>query len=313
MGNRITPSSVAFTDAECLFGDAAKNQEAMNPTNTIFDAKRLIGRIFSDASVQSDIKFWPFKVTPGPADKPMIMVTYKVKNAVITVPAYFNDCQRQATKDAGAIAGLNVERIINEPTAAALAYGMQQKGTTVGAKNVLIFYLGDGTFDVSLLTIEEDTVEVKATAGDPHLGGEDFDNRLGRWTTLFSDAKMDKSSVHDVVLVGGSIRIPMVQKMLQDFFNGQELCKSINQDEAAVANGAAVQAAILNNRVDEIVLLDVTSLSLGVEIVGEVLLAGQKMKITITNDKGRNQLAEADEFEDKMMELKSVCDVLMAK
>ncbi|KAF2321539.1 hypothetical protein GH714_000350 [Hevea brasiliensis] len=207
-GNRTTPSYVAFTDTERLIGDAAKNQVAMNPQNTVFDAKRLIGRRFSDHSVQSDMKHWPFKVISGPGDKPMIVVKYKgeekhfapeeissmvltkmkeiaeaylgqtVKNAVITVPAYFNDSQRQATKDAGAIAGLNVLRIINEPTAAAIAYGLDKKGSRSGEKNVLIFDLGGGTFDVSLLTIEEGIFEVKATAGDTHLGGEDFDNRL---------------------------------------------------------------------------------------------------------------------------------------
>jgi heat shock protein 1/8 len=207
-GNRTTPSYVAFTDTECLIGDAAKNQVAMNPQNTVFDAKRLIGRRFTDASVQSDMKLWPFKVLSGPGDKPMIEVIYKgekkqfspeeissmvlikmreiaeaflgrtVKNAVVTVPAYFNDSQRQATKDAGLIAGLNVLRIINEPTAAAIAYGLDKKATSTKEKNVLIFDLGGGTFDVSILTIEEGIFEVKATAGDTHLGGEDFDNRM---------------------------------------------------------------------------------------------------------------------------------------
>jgi len=204
-GNRTTPSYVAFNDTERLIGDAAKNQVAMNASNTVFDAKRLIGRKFDDPAVQSDMKHWPFKVKNGPGGKPMIEVTFKgevkqfaseeissmvlvkmkeiaeaylgreVKNAVITVPAYFNDSQRQATKDAGAISGLNVLRIINEPTAAAIAYGLDKKGKE---KNVLIFDLGGGTFDVSLLTIEEGIFEVKATAGDTHLGGEDFDNRL---------------------------------------------------------------------------------------------------------------------------------------
>ncbi|CAK7331584.1 unnamed protein product [Dovyalis caffra] len=356
-GNRTTPSYVAFTDTERLIGDAAKNQVAMNPINTVFDAKRLIGRRFSDPSVQNDMKLWPFKVIPGPGDKPMIVVTYKgeekqfaaeeissmvlikmreiaeaylgttIKNAVVTVPAYFNDSQRQATKDAGVIAGLNVMRIINEPTAAAIAYGLDKKATSSGEKNVLIFDLGGGTFDVSLLTIEEGIFEVKATAGDTHLGGEDFDNRMVNhfvqefkrknkkdisgnpralrrlrtacerakrtlsstaqttieidslyegvdfYTTItrarfeelnmdlfrkcmepvekcLRDAKMDKSSVHDVVLVGGSTRIPKVQQLLQDFFNGKELCKSINPDEA-VAYGAAVQAAILSGEGNE--------------------------------------------------------------
>ncbi|KAG5222542.1 heat shock protein [Salix suchowensis] len=369
-GNRTTPSYVAFTDTERLIGDAAKNQVAMNPINTVFDAKRLIGRRYADASVQSDIKHWPFKVTPGPADKPMITVNYKgeekqfsaeeissmvlikmreiaeaylgtaIKNAVVT-----------ATKDAGVIAGLNVMRIINEPTAAAIAYGLDKKATSVGEKNVLIFDLGGGTFDVSLLTIEEGIFEVKATAGDTHLGGEDFDNRMvnhfvqefkrknkkdisgnpralrrlrtacerakrtlsstaqttieidslyegidfystitrARFEELnmdlfrkcmepvekcLRDAKMDKSTVHDAVLVGGSTRIPKVQQLLQDFFNGKELCKSINPDEA-VAYGAAVQAAILsgegNEKVQDLLLLDVTPLSLGLETAGGVM------------------------------------------
>ncbi|XP_024373186.1 heat shock cognate 70 kDa protein [Physcomitrium patens] len=380
-GNRTTPSYVAFTDTERLIGDAAKNQVAMNPTNTVFDAKRLIGRRFDDVSVQSDMKLWPFKVIAGPGNKPFIVVTYKgetkqfaaeeissmvlikmkevaevflgktVKNAVITVPAYFNDSQRQATKDAGAIAGLNVQRIINEPTAAAIAYGLDKKSSSTGEKNILIFDLGGGTFDVSLLTIEEGIFEVKATAGDTHLGGEDFDNRIvnhfvqefkrkykkditgnaralrrlrtaaerakrtlsataqttieidslyegvdfystitrARFEELnmdlfrkcmepvekcLRDAKMDKGQVQEVVLVGGSTRIPKVQSLLQDFFNGKELCKSINPDEA-VAYGAAVQAAILSGegsqKVQDLLLLDVTPLSLGLETAGGVM------------------------------------------
>ncbi|KAL7201746.1 hypothetical protein ACSBR1_033443 [Camellia fascicularis] len=380
-GNRTTPSYVAFTDTEHLIGDAAKNQVARNPTNSVFDAKRLIGRRYSDASVQSDMKLWPFKVIVGPGDKPMIVVSYKgeekqfaaeeissmvllkmkeiaeaylgttIKNAVVTVPACFNDSWRQATKDAGVIAGLNVMCIINEPSAAAIAYGLDKKAESIGEKNVLIFDLGGGTFDVSLLTIEEHIFEVKATANDTHLGGEDFDNRMvnhfvqeferkhkkdisgnprslrrlrtacerakgtlsstaqttieieslyegidfymtitqARFEELnmdlfrkcmepvekcLRDAKMDKNSVHDVVLVRGSTGIPKVQQLLQDFFNGKELCKSINPDEA-VAYGAAVQAAILsgegNQKVQDLLLLDVTPLSLGLETVGGVM------------------------------------------
>merc|ERR1712062_648226 len=205
-GNRTTPSYVAFNDTERLIGDAAKNQVAMNPTNTIFDAKRLIGRQYQDSTVQSDMKHWPFKVTNA-GGKPRLQVEYKaedksftpeeisamvltkmketaesylgqeVKDAVVTVPAYFNDSQRQATKDAGVIAGLNIMRIINEPTAAAIAYGLDKKKDEKES-NVLIFDLGGGTFDVSILTIDGGIFEVKATAGDTHLGGEDFDNRM---------------------------------------------------------------------------------------------------------------------------------------
>ena len=378
-GQRTTPSYVAFTDTERLIGDAAKNQVAMNPENTVFDAKRLIGRKFDDPSVQSDMKHWPFKLVSGPDSKPVMQVTYKgesktfsaeeissmvllkmkqiaeaylgkeVKNAVVTVPAYFNDSQRQATKDAGTIAGLNVMRIINEPTAAAIAYGLDQKG---GEKNILIFDLGGGTFDVSLLSIEDGIFEVKATAGDTHLGGEDFDNRLVEYFTqefqrkfrkdlttsqralrrlrtacerakrtlssstqayieidslfegvdfnsqisrarfeelnmdyfrktmapvekVLRDAKLSKSEVDEVVLVGGSSRIPKVQQLLQEFFNGKELCQSINPDEA-VAYGATVQAAVLSgkgqgSKLDDLLLLDVAPLSLGLETAGGVM------------------------------------------
>ena len=388
-GNRTTPSYVAFTETERLIGDAAKNQVAMNPENTVFDAKRLIGRKITDPVVQADMKHWPFKVLRGPSDKPMIEVSFKgerkqfapeeissmvllkmkeiaeaylggeVKNAVITVPAYFNDSQRQATKDAGAICGLNVLRIINEPTAAAIAYGLDKKG---GERNVLIFDLGGGTFDVSLLTIEDGIFEVKATAGDTHLGGEDFDNRMVDYCmeefkrkfrkdmsgnerakrrlrtacerakrtlssstqafieidSLFEgcdysttvtrarfeelnmdyfrktiapvervlrDAGMSKDRVHDVVLVGGSTRIPKVQAMLQEFFNGKEPNKSINPDEA-VAYGATVQAAILSGsdkggKLDELLLLDVAPLSLGLETAGGVMTALIKRNTTI--------------------------------
>uniref|UniRef100_A0A7S3YRT3 Heat shock protein 70 n=1 Tax=Lotharella globosa TaxID=91324 RepID=A0A7S3YRT3_9EUKA len=380
-GSRTTPSYVAFTDDERLIGEGAKNQAVRNPQNTIFDAKRLIGRKFSDPTVQNDMKTWPFKVFAAAGDKPMIEVEYQaekkqftpeeissmvltkmkktaedyigkpVHNAVVTVPAYFNDAQRQATKDAGTIAGLNVLRIINEPTAAAIAYGLDQKETSK-EKNVLIFDLGGGTFDVSLLSIEDGVFEVKATAGDTHLGGEDFDHRLvqhfikefkrknrgadpsknpkalrrlrtvcerakktlssstvarveidsffdgidfssqltrARFNDLcmdyfqntlvpvekvLRDAKMSKSEIHDVVLVGGSTRIPKIQELIKNFFNGKEPCRSINPDEA-VAHGAAVQAAILtgdtNEKTNKVLLIDVTPLSLGIETAGGVM------------------------------------------
>lgn len=378
-GNRTTPSYVAFNETERLIGDAAKNQVAMNPENTVFDAKRLIGRRFDDPKIQDDLKHWPFKVV-NDMGKPKIQVEYKgesktfspeeissmvlikmketaeayldhpVKNAVITVPAYFNDSQRQATKDAGTIAGIKVLRIINEPTAAALAYGLDKN--LKGEKNVLIFDLGGGTFDVSVLTIDQGSLfEVKSTAGDTHLGGEDFDNRLvnhfadefkkkyqkdlrsnpravrrlrtaaerakrilsssteatievdalfegidfytkisrARFEELcadlfrstlvpvekaLNDAKMDKKSIHDVVLVGGSSRIPKVQSLLQNFFSGKTLNLSINPDEA-VAYGAAVQAAILSgdqsSAIQDVLLVDVTPLSLGIETAGGVM------------------------------------------
>lgn len=378
MGERTTPSYVSFSDSERLVGQAAKNQSARNPENTVFDAKRLIGRKFDEGVVKSDCKLWPFTVKNGNQDRPVIEVSYKgekrtffpeeissmvlvkmketaesyigqaVKDAVVTVPAYFNDAQRQATKDAGRIANLNVLRIINEPTAAAIAYGLDKNNSD--ERNVLIFDLGGGTFDVSLLTIDDGVFEVMATAGDTHLGGEDFDNKLvehcvqdfkrknrldlkssaramrrlrtqceqakrtlsaafratievdslfegidyhatitrARFEQLcgedfrnclepvkkvLTDAKVSKSEVHDVVLVGGSTRIPKVQQMLSEFFNGKELNKSINPDEA-VAYGAAVQAAVLTNAMDQSqapVLVDVAPLSLGIETAGGVM------------------------------------------
>ncbi|CAO2145010.1 unnamed protein product [Urochloa humidicola] len=380
-GNRTTPSYVAFTDSKRLIGDAAKNQVARNPTNTVFDTKRLIGRRFTDESVQNDIKLWPFKVISGPGDKPMIVVQYRgkekqftaveissmvlikmreiaeaylgtaIKKAVVTVPACSTDSQRQGTRDAGVIAGLNVIRIVPEPTAAAIAYGLDKKAKLFGDfEYVLVFDLGGGTFDISLLNIVDGKFDVMTTAGDSHLGGEDFDNRvvdhfvrefkrknkkditenpraLRRLRTacekakrtlsstmqasieidclyegidfystitramfeelnmnLFRkcieivedclrDAKVEKTSVLEVVLVGGSSRIPRVQQLLHDFFDGKELCKSINPDEA-IAYGAAVQAAILNieecdnELLVNLLLLDATPFSLGLETDG---------------------------------------------
>jgi len=376
-GNRITPSYVAFTsDGERLIGDAAKNQLTSNPENTVFDAKRLIGREWSDSAVQHDMKFFPFKLTEK-NKKPHIQVAVnegetkqfaaeeisamvlvkmketaeaylgkKVTHAVVTVPAYFNDAQRQATKDAGVIAGMTVMRIINEPTAAAIAYGLDKKE---GEKNILVFDLGGGTFDVSLLTIDNGVFEVVSTNGDTHLGGEDFDQRVMEWfiklykkkkgkdirkdnralqklrrevekakrtlstqyqakveiesffdgedfsetlsrakfeelnielfkSTLkpvkkvLEDAGMKKNEIHEIVLVGGSTRIPKVQQLVKDFFDKKEPSRGINPDEA-VAYGAAVQAGVLSGEEDtgDIVLLDVNPLTLGIETVGGVM------------------------------------------
>jgi len=374
-GNRITPSYVAFTDEERLVGDAAKQQAAANPTNTVFDVKRFIGRKFNEKEVQADLKHYPYKVIEKQG-KPIVQVEYqgatkkftpeeisavilgkmkevaesylgkKVTHAVVTVPAYFNDNQRQATKDAGVIAGLNVLRIVNEPTAAAIAYGLDKTG---GESHIIVYDLGGGTFDVSLLSIDEGVFEVLATAGDTHLGGEDFDQRVINYfaksynkkngvditkdlkamgklkreaekakrtlssqkTTrieiesffegndfsetltrakfeelnmdlfkrtlkpvkqVLDDAKMKKEDINDIVLVGGSTRIPKVQELLEEFFAGKKASKNINPDEA-VAFGAAVQGGILSNEegTGEIVLMDVNPLTLGIETTGGVM------------------------------------------
>jgi heat shock protein 1/8 len=395
-GNRTTPSYVSFNGSERLVGDAAKSVAAANPKNTVFDAKRLIGRRFRDTTVQNDMKHWPFKVVEGRGEKPEIEVEFKgetkrympeeisaavlqkmkataeaylggeVKNAVVTVPAYFNDSQRQATKDAGTIAGLNILRIINEPTAAAIAYGLD-KSKGAGEQNVLIFDCGGGTHDLSILTIDDGIFEVKATAGDTHLGGEDFDNLLvdycadefkkknkvdikqnakalrrlrtacerakrilssstqtavevdslaegldftttitrAKFETLcdsifrktvapldqlLSDAKMSKDQIHEIVMVGGSTRIPRIRQLLTEYFNGKKLNDSVNPDEA-VAYGAAVQAHILtkgdkpDDRTSSLLLLDVAPLSLGIETAGGVMTPLIKRNTTIPTKK----------------------------
>ena len=378
-GNRTTPSYVSFNGSERLIGDPAKSQCALNPTNTVFDAKRLIGRSFTDASIQKDMVHWPFKVTEDKNGKPLINVEYNgelkmfkpedisamvltkmkdiaesylghtVKHAVITVPAYFNDAQRQATKDAGVIAGLTVRRIINEPTAAAIAYGLDKN--LPNDQHILVFDLGGGTFDVSVLTLNDGIFEVKATSGDTHLGGEDFDNLMVEYCvaefkrttksdvsqnerslrrlrtacerakrtlssstvasieidslidgkdcnlqitrakfenmclplfkkciepveTALKIAKLGKNQIHEVVLVGGSTRIPKVQELLTEYFNGKKLNKSINPDEA-VAYGATVMGAFLSgeqsDKLGQLLVIDATPLTLGIETAGGVM------------------------------------------
>jgi L1 cell adhesion molecule like protein len=395
-GSRIIPSYVSFGDTEKLVGDAAKNQSTMNPKNTIYDTKRLIGRKFTDDVVKEDVKLWSFSVSGDNNNKPLINVKYKnedktfhpeeisamviqrlkettesylghpLKKVVITVPAYFNDSQRQATKDAGAIAGLEVLRIINEPTAAAIAYGLD-KTDDKKEKNILVFDCGGGTHDVSILTLDGGIFEVKATGGDTHLGGSDIDNLIVDYlcddikkkhkmnvrenaralkrlniaaekakknlsvasTTsievdslmdgvdyntnlsrakfesladkvfqrtlkpleqLLKDAKMGKSDIDEIVLVGGTTRIPKVQELLSGYFNDKQLNKSLNPDEA-IAYGAAVQASILtgqgNSKTNELLLLDVAPLSLGIETAGGVMTKIIERNTTIPTKKSQ--------------------------
>ena len=395
-GSRIIPSYVSFTEDEKFVGDAAKNQSTMNPKNTVYDSKRLIGRKFDDESIQEDTKLWSFKVTGDKDNKPLVNVTYKneektfhpeqisamviqrlketteaymghpLKKVVITVPAYFNDAQRQATKDAGTIAGLEVLRIINEPTAAAIAYGLD-KTDSKKEKNILVFDCGGGTHDVSILTLDGGIFEVKATGGDTHLGGSDIDNvivdhlckeistkmkknvkenaralkrlniaaerakknlssastttidieslfdgqdystkltqakfeqladpifqrTLAPLSRLLQDAKMSKGDIDEIVLVGGTTRIPRIQKLLSEYFNDKPLNKTLNPDEA-VAYGAAVQAAILtgqgNDKTNDLLLLDVAPLSLGIETSGGVMTKIIERNSTIPTKKSQ--------------------------
>ena len=396
-GSRIIPSYVSFTDEEILVGDSAKSQSTMNPKNTVYEVKRLIGRKFNEDMVQKDIKLWPFTVKDDGNNKPVISVKYKgeektffpeeisamvlkrlketaeaflghpVKKAVITVPAYFNDSQRQATKDAGTIAGLEVLRIINEPTSAAIAYGIDKQENSGKEKNILVFDCGGGTHDCSILTLDGGIFEVKSTNGDTHLGGSDLDNCIVEYlcedikkrfkkdvkenaralkrlnigaekakktlsmassttveidslmdgvdysctltrakfeqlgdaffkktldplSRLLQDAKMSKSDIHEIVLVGGTTRIPKIQEMLSTFFNGKQLNKTLNPDEA-VAYGASVQGAILtgqgNSKTQDLLLLDVAPLSLGIKTAGDVMTKIIERNTTIPTKKSQ--------------------------